>query len=284
MARILIAGCGYVGSALALRLTSAGHTVHGLRRQTGRLPAGIQPVAADLCDPGTLQRLPAGLRYVVYTAAPEGADEDAYNSIYIQGLCNLLRALDEGGQRPDRVILTSSTSVFGQKDGEWIDETSPTEPENYRGRSVLEGEGTLLAGPFPATILRLGGIYGPGRTRLIERVRAGQAQIAEGAPFTNRIHLDDAAGALAHLLSLAEPERLYLGVDHEPARLPKVIRWLAEQTRAALPAVGPDSSTATARESGKRCRNDRLVRSGYVFRYGTFRDGYAAVLASMQQG
>lgn len=279
MARVLIAGCGYVGSALALRLTSAGHTVHGLRREVGRLPAGVEPVAADLRDPDTLRQLPAGLRYVVYTAAPDGSGEDAYHSVYSKGLRNLLLALGESGQRPDRVILTSSTSVFGQKDGEWVDETSRTAPDNYRGRSVLEGERTLLAGPFPATVLRLGGIYGPGRTRLIEEVRAGQVQIVENAPFTNRIHLDDAAGALAHLLALRRPDSLYIGVDSEPARRSTVVRWLARHTNAPEPPVAPNSTTGAS--AGKRCRNDRLLRSGYALRHPTFRDGYAAVLAGL---
>ena len=86
MAQVLIAGCGYVGSALALRLTSAGHTVHGLRREVRRLPEGVKPVAADLCDSGTLRHLPTGLRYVVYTAAPDGSGEGAYRSVYVEGL------------------------------------------------------------------------------------------------------------------------------------------------------------------------------------------------------
>ena len=279
MAQVLIAGCGYVGTVLALRLTSAGHTVHGLRRDTTRLPAAVQPVAADLADPSTLRGLPAGLRYVVYTAAPDGSGEEAYSSIYVEGLRNLLAALHGSGQEPDRVFLTSSTSVFSQQDGKWIDESSPTEPESYKGRLVLEGERTLLADPYRVTILRLGGIYGPGRTRLIEQVRAGQAQVATNARFTNRIHRDDAAGALMHLLSLSQPEQLYLGVDNEPARRSRVIAWLADQTGAPAPRVEARSSTES--RAGKRCRNDRLVRSGYVFRYPTFREGYAAVLASL---
>jgi nucleoside-diphosphate-sugar epimerase len=281
MANILIAGCGYVGTALGLRLAAAGHVVWGIRRAAEGLPAGIRHVAADLTDAATLQHLPAALDVVFYTAAPNAADEAAYRAIYVDGLRHVLQALVRQQQSPRRVLLTSSTAVYAQSAGEWVDETSPTEPQHFTGRCVLEGERVLLDGPFPGTVLRLGGIYGPGRSSLIERVRQGLATCREGPPlYTNRIHRDDCAGALQHLMALPQPEARYIGVDHEPADYCDLLHWLAAQLGAPPPRIEASPAMDSRRHrTNKRCRHDKLIGSGYVFHYPTFREGYAALLA-----
>jgi nucleoside-diphosphate-sugar epimerase len=281
--RVLIAGCGYVGCALAARLAAEGHAVWGLRRSPDALPAGVQPIAADLAEAPTLAGLPTSLDTVVYAAAPGGGADERYRAIYVDGLRNLLAALESQGQRPRRVLLTSTTGVYGQQAGEWVDEDSPTEPDGFRGQRPLEGERLLLAGPFPATVLRLGGIYGPGRTRLIEEVRSGRAACVPGL-WSNRIHRDDCAGALRHLMLLEDAGPLYLGVDREPVELCEVQRWLAGQMGVAPPVVDenadPSASTpGRRRRSNKRCSSERLVASGYRFLFPTFREGYAALLA-----
>jgi nucleoside-diphosphate-sugar epimerase len=283
MANILIAGCGYVGTALGVRLAAAEHVVWGMRRAAEVLPPGIRHLGGDLSVPETLQNLPPALDVVFYTAAPNGADDAAYRAIYVDGLRHLLEALVRQQQSPRRILLTSSTAVYAQSAGEWVDETSPTEPTHFTGRRVLEGEKVLLNGPFPATVLRLGGIYGPGRTSLIERVCQGLATCRDGLPlYTNRIHRDDCAGALQHLMTLPQPDSLYIGVDHEPADLCSVLRWLAAQLGAPSPRVETSINPDTRRRrTNKRCRNAKLVASGYAFRYPTFREGYAALLASL---
>jgi nucleoside-diphosphate-sugar epimerase len=280
MSNVLISGCGYVGTALGTRLASEGHTVWGLRRRVGALPPVIRPLQADLTLPGTLRGLPADLDFVFYTAAADTADDGSYRAAYVDGLRNLLRALKGqcGGLR--RVFFTSSTGVYAQCSGGWVDETSPTEPVEFSGTRVLEGERVLLGGPFPATVLRLGGIYGPARARLIERVRQGVAICSGGPPlYTNRIHRDDCAGALRHLMTLPRPDQLYLGVDHEPAEQCEVLRWIAARLGVPPPPVEPGPGSDTQhRRSNKRCSNARLVASGYLFRYPSFRDGYRALL------
>jgi nucleoside-diphosphate-sugar epimerase len=285
MANILIAGCGYVGTALGMRLAVA-HVVWGMRRAAEDLPSNIRYLAGDLGVPQTLQDLPPDLDLVFYTAAPNGANDAAYRTIYVDGLRNLLEALARQGQSPRRVFLTSSTAVYAQSAGEWVDESSPTVPMHFTGSRVLEGERLLLDGPFPATIVRFGGIYGPGRTSLIERVRQGLAACRDGPPlYTNRIHRDDCAGALHHLMTLPDPEALYVGVDHEPADQCDVLRWLAGQIDAPMPRVEAASGADTRRyRTNKRCRNAKLVASGYVFRYPTFHEGYTALLAGNHIG
>jgi nucleoside-diphosphate-sugar epimerase len=136
----------------------------------------------------------------------------------------------------------------------------------------------LLASGLPATVLRLGGIYGPGRTRLVDEVRSGRAVCADGAPvYTNRIHRDDAAGALRHLLGPCCADGVWLGVDHEPAERCTVLDWLADRLGVARPRRVPPEEAARERGGSKRCSSAKLVGSGYRFRYPTFREGYAAL-------
>jgi nucleoside-diphosphate-sugar epimerase len=291
MARILIAGCGDVGTTLGLALNAAGHSVWGLKRHPGDLPPGIQPLAADLANPATLNALPPELDAVVYSAAAAGFSAAAYEAAYVAGVRNLLAALKQAGQHPRRLLFTSSTSVYAQHQGEWVDENSPAEAEGFSGRCIRQGEQLLWDSDWPAVAVRFGGIYGPGRTRLIDSVREGSAVRPAGPPlYTNRIHRDDCARVLEHLLNLPEPERLYLAVDDDPAPLVEVLGWLAEQLGlpepplATQPALKPGAETRgdpTLRmRASKRCSNARLRASGFSFRYPSYRDGYRALLAA----
>ena len=281
MARVLIAGCGDVGTALGLLLVADGHEVFGLRRRPGSLPAAIRPLAGDLADPGTLAAIPAGIELVAYTAAADGFDDAAYRRAYVDGVANVVGALRDGGAPVRRLLFTSSTAVYGQTDGGWVDETSPAEPSGFSGRRVLEGERLVAASGFPAVVLRLAGIYGPGRTRLVHRVRDGLATCRDGPPrWTNRIHRDDCAGAARHLLALPNADALWLGVDCEPADECAVFDWVAAALRVPPPRRVPaDGAAARRPQTSKRCANRKLLSSGYRFRYPTFRDGYARLLA-----
>jgi len=278
--RCLIAGCGYVGSALAARRVAAGDTVFGLRRRPEGLPEGVRPVAVDLADARAVATaLPPDLDAVVYAVSADSRDLADYRRAYVEGLAHVLEALPRPGPR---VLFTSSTSVYGQDDGSWIDEASPTEPARETGRIVLEGEARLAGSGLAGAVLRLGGIYGPGRTRLLESVRSGAARLPAREVPTNRIHRDDAAGALDHLLKLPEVDPVYLGVDDEPADLGTVLRWMAG--RLGLPEPPPEEpaepggAAGRGRRTRKRCRNGRLRAAGYTFRYPSFREGYDAIL------
>ena len=274
MARILIAGCGDVGTVLGLQLVQAEHQVFGVRRNAHLLPAAITPIAADITISEELCDLPEDLDFVFFTAAPDSSTEEAYESTYLVGISNLLDSLRD--QSVSRVFFTSSTSVYAQSNGEWLDEESPAEPTNFRGRIILKAEQLLLGGPFPVTVMRAGGIYRPGSLRLLESVRSGQAVSIQGPPiYTNRIHLEDVAGALAHLMKLESPETLYLGVDSDPCDLREIVRWMAARIGVAPPT---ESNFERRHLSSKRCSNKRLRASGYAFKYPTYREGYEAIL------
>ncbi len=276
--RVLIAGCGYAGCALGERLAAEGHTVFGLRRNPVALPPAIRPVAADLGSPGSLDTLPLKLDGVIYAVSPDGPTDTAYRAAYVDGLRNLLGALADRVDRPQRVVFVSSTGVYAQRGGEWVDETSPVEPEGHAGRRLLEGEQIALGGPFPAVVLRAGGIYGPGRTGTIERALKWASD--NGPPvYTNRIHRSDLVGALRHLMLLPDPEPIYLGVDHEPADQRTVSEWLASRLGPEVRRKAEPASTRA--RTNKRCSNARLAASGYSFQYPTFREGFTAVLQEM---
>jgi nucleoside-diphosphate-sugar epimerase len=264
---------------LGLRLAAEGHGVWGLRRSADRLPAPIRPLSADLLGPGLGKILPDA-DAVVYAVSADGGTPEAYRAAYVDGLGNLLEALRARGSPPARILFTSSTAVWGDRAGEWVDETTPPDPDNFRGAIVLEGESALGAASDSTTTLRLGGIYGPGRTRLLERVQAGEARCPEaGSPadatWSNRIHRDDAARALAHLLTLDDPDPVYVGVDDAPARLCDVYTHLAGLLGVPPPERGGGDERS---RSNKRCSNARLRATGFEFLYPTFREGYRAMI------
>jgi nucleoside-diphosphate-sugar epimerase len=285
MARVLIAGCGYVGSELARLLIADGDTVCGLKRRPEGLPPGVAPIAADLHDAGSLTRaLPGEPDAVVYAASSDAYNEAAYRAVYVDGLKNLLAALEQAGARPGRLVHVSSTGVHEQGDGEWVDEETPIEPRGFSARALIEGERAALDGPVPATVLRLAGIYGPGRDSMIEKVASGEAALDAGeSGWTNRIHRDDCAGAIRHLLRLEKPEPLYIGADNEPARRNDVLRWIAGRIGRTLREGGAETVPEYRRGKNKRCRNARLIASGYVFRYPTYREGYGALIDAIGQ-
>lgn len=273
-----------MGNALASLLVEEGRTVWGMRRNPEALAPGVRPVAADVSRPSGLDGLPRRVDAVVYAVSPDAASEEAYRAAYVEGPAHLLDALARRGARPGRLLFVTSTAVYGREDGSWVDETSPTDPESFRGRVLLEGEEAVRARSDGCVVLRLGGIYGPGRTRLVDRVRSGEARCSGGEPrYSNRIHRDDCAGALRHLLDLSEPRPLYLGVDREPAERCQVLRWLARRLGVPEPPV-VEGDGGGGRRSNKRCSSDRLVEDGYDFLYPTYREGYGDLLAARGSG
>lgn len=272
--RILIAGCGDVGSALGLELIAAGHDVRGLRRTINQLPAGIHGIAADLTDPDSLHGRLDACDILVYCAAASHHDESGYRAAYVEGLRNVLAALPAP---PQRLLFTSSSGVYHQDDGGWVDEDSPTHPQRFSGRIMLEAEHLALGCGIPATVVRFSGIYGPGRNHLIEQVRAGLGAPAAPVHYSNRIHRDDCAGVLAHLIDRHLAGKflapVYLASDDAPAPLHEVTDWLAAELGVTLTERRP-----TRRGGSKRCSNARLKATGYAFRYPDFRSGYRAIL------
>jgi nucleoside-diphosphate-sugar epimerase len=294
---VLLAGCGDLGTEAGLRFAVAGHRVVGWRRSPEKLPAAIEGVAADLSS-DELPPIPADTTAVVVAIAADSPTEDAYRTAYVDGLSNVLDAVLASGAGVRRILFVSSTAVYGDAGGGWIDERTTPEPGGFSGRVIREAEELLYSrlrgtGITPVA-LRLGGIYGPGRTRLIDQVRGGSAVIPAASRFTNRIHRDDAAAAIVHLCTMdAVPAPVYLGVDNEPAELGDVLGFLAAELGLPRPASESDGvaggGSASERTAGgepsrggnKRASNGLLRSTGFEFQYPSFREGYRAVLAGV---
>ncbi len=292
MAQVVIAGCGYVGNSLARMLMSEGHEVFGIRRDVTALADGVRPIAGNVAQPSELGPAPRRVEYAVYAVGADRGDERAYRRAYLDGLAGFLQWLLDEGQRPKRIVMISSTSVYGQRRGEPIDESSPTHPTHFRGETLLASEGLAAASDIPSVVVRLGGIYGPGRTSLIDRAREGALRLRAAPHFTNRIHRDDAAGLIRHLLFHPNPESLYLGVDDRSAEEAELFTWLAKEVGASAPAAPLEDNESAASASSppsrravgsKRCSNERARKSGYRFAYPTYREGYGELIRALAQ-
>ncbi len=241
-----------------------------MRRRIDALEPGVRPWAIDLRAPESFTEPPAAFDTLFFTASADRRDEEAYRAIYVDALRQLLDALRRADAPLERVFFTSSTAVYGQSSGEWVDEASPTQPARFNGRILLDAERVVSDAPELGLNVRLSGIYGPGRTRLVRNVFAGEAT-AHGA-WTNRIHIEDCAGVLHHLMRLRDPRPLYLASDDTPATMAEVVTWMSAQLDVPAPPTGD-----TARLN-KRCRSSLLRRSGYEFAYPSFRDGYPPII------
>lgn len=261
---VLIAGAGDVGGRLAALRAALGEEVIALRRRDVSLGEGIRCLRADLASGEGFDRLPRRPDVLVFCAAPSERSEPAYRRLFVDGLRRLLDVL----QVP-RVVFVSSTAVYAQDAGEWVDEQSPALATAFNGRVLLEAESELAAHP-QGTVLRLSGIYGPGREFMLRRARSGEANRPH---WSNRIHVDDAAAALSHLLSLPAPQPLCLGSDDVPAMECDVMNWMREHEGLdPVPAL-------SAAPSGRRVRNTGLRASGWQPHYPDFRSGYLPMLA-----
>lgn len=289
MQRVLIAGCGYVGTALGLFLHAQGAQVYAIRRDVSGLPEPLHPVACDLGVPLTLDHLPREWDAVVYCAAAGEFSPAAYRRAYVDGLRHLIEAAGAAGWRVGRWLFTSSTSVYAQSDGAWVDETSETNPASETTRQLLDAEALLTELPGTTIIARLAGIYGPGRERLIDQIRTGQATPSMPGTYSNRIYLEDIVGALSHLLLQRAPAPIYNICDNEPTPLGEIYDWLAGRLGVSLapqegaaPHKSTDASSRRSQRSmrsNKRCANTRLRESGYQLHYPTFREGFDALIA-----
>jgi nucleoside-diphosphate-sugar epimerase len=284
--RVLIAGCGYVGLPLGAELTRQGHEVFGLRRSTETHAdletAGIQPLAADITKLEDLTRLPAPFDWVVNTVSSSRGDADVYRQVYVNGMRNLITWLKPAP--PRKFLYTSSTSVYGQTDGAAVKETNLTEPASETGKILVEAENLLMNAArdfgFPALILRVAGIYGPGRGHLFQQYLSNQAKIAgQGEGIINMVHLDDLVGIIIAALKSGRVGEVYNAVDDEPVAQIHFFRWLSETLGKWMPPFAtPEESMPRKRGlTNKKVQNRKLkMELGYQFKYPTFRQGYTA--------
>jgi nucleoside-diphosphate-sugar epimerase len=276
--RLLIAGLGYLGGEVARRALERGHEVVGRRSSPTGFPEGVRACVADLADPASLD-LPRGIDAAVFCAAPDARTEDAYERTYVQGLNHLLAALQRAGAARAPLLFTGSTAVYGQREGEEVTEESPVEPAHFTGQLLLEAERRLRQSSSPGACVRLGGLYGPGRLRLLRSLADERLTVPETfTAWTNRIHRDDAARILLRLLEERQLQPIYNGVDPRPAPSAEVYGHLAEAIGAA-PCRREDPATLDASFTNKRVLNAELARLGFRYDFPSYVEGYAGPVA-----
>ena len=285
---IVIIGCGDVGIRCAKLLQASGHSVTGVRRNTAALPDWLPGQKADVTDIdglAFLSEVPVDI--VIYVLAAAAFNESDYRCAYVTGVENTLDALQSNSVPLKRFIFVSSTGVYHQNGGETVDELSATVPVNFNGKVVLQGESLVRETPA-GTCVRFSGIYGPDRLRMINRVAAGQGR-GDSTALSNRIHVEDCAGVLAHLVEQVAMGKalhdLYLASDSCPATTLDVESFIAQTMGLTIPQTPVATSpTAVRRIAGSKwCDNSRLIDSGYQFIYPDYKTGYLQIIQGLRQ-
>ena len=284
---VLIVGCGDLGIRAGTLLLQQGCLVTGVRRNTAKLPAGFGGHAADYTQPGSLD-IAAQLQpdFVLAIFNPADRSVSGYKAGFATAMANLLAGL--GQHRPRHILMTSSTRVFAESDGGWVDETSALATKDLWALEIIAAERQLLESGHSASVVRLAGVYGIPGGRLLSRIRRGELCPPEPVSYTNRIHREDCAGLLVHLVRRAAAgdalEPVYIGVDDLPAPRYEVESWLAGEmgmdTERSFAPAPIDEPTRHNTAGHKRCRNTALRATGYQLIFPDYKSGYADLLSS----
>ncbi len=282
-----VVGCGYLGNRVARLWRAEGDEVRVTTRSSERAAKlrdeGLDAIQLDVVQAGSWPALPAAETVLFAVGYDRNAGVDM-RTVYVEGLRRTLDALPAGVRR---IIYISSTGVYGQIDDSVVDEDSPTEPTRPGGRICLEAESVLRAHPLGdrAIILRLGGIYGPGRVPRLDAIRAGEPLALPTDGFLNLIHVADAAQVVLLAERHAKPPRTYLVSDGHPIKRASYYRELARRLNAPPPTfVAPpsDSPAAARAESSKRLDIRRLLTEiPLTLQYPNYRHGLKAIFDSM---
>jgi len=230
--------------------------------------SGHRAQNVDISDRKDVAAHKSDFDFVIHCASTRGGDVDRYRRVYLDGTHNLLERL-----APSRILFTSSTSVYAQAGGEWVTEESKADPQHETGKILREAERLVLANG--GMVARLGGIYGPDRSALLQKFLDGRAVLdPENDRFVNQIHRDDAAAGMQLLLELSGTAgEIYNVVDNEAILQSDCWRWLAANLNWPLPPSGRSTSKRRRGESNKRVSNAKLRGIGWVPQYPTFAAG-----------
>jgi nucleoside-diphosphate-sugar epimerase len=283
MQRILIAGCGYVGQATADLFHAAGWDVEAwTNSEESAATLSNKPYRVcqvDITQRDQVAKRPGTFDAVVHCASSRGGGVEHYRQIYLNGARNLLDRFVG-----TKMLFTSSTSVYAQRDGSWVTEESATKPAHETGRVLLETEKLVL--DRGGTIARLAGIYGPARSALLSKILAGTAVIdPENDRFVNQVHRDDIASGLFLLVSRKwQKSQIYNVGDDEPMLQSDCYRWLAQRLNRPLPPIRKLTAQRKRGDTNKRVSNAKLRSLGWTPEYPTFADAMEkSILPSLSE-
>jgi len=270
MPRILIAGCGYVGEGAADLFHSAGWNVEGwVHSKESATRLSVKPYSIrviDVSQHGDVAKRAGAFDAVIHCVSSRGGDAEAYRQIYLNGARNLLKAFAE-----TKILFTSSTSVYAQRDGSWVTEVSETKPLRETSRILLEVEDLILE--KGGIVVRLAGIYGARRSALLSKFLSGTAGIdPDNDRYVNQVHRDDIASALFLLLNREAQHagQIYNVVDDQPLLQSECYRWLARRLNRPLPPIRQSEQSRKRGDTNKRVSNAKLRHLGWTPQYPTF--------------
>jgi nucleoside-diphosphate-sugar epimerase len=290
--RLVIFGCGYVGSAMARAAVAAGARVEVLTRNpekavTLRSLGLSKVVVAELSSGDWHGQIEGGADFVV-NCVSSGGGPDGYRRSYLEGMASIIAWAAKGRVPVGTMLYTSSTSVYPQGGGAVVEEIAAADGATANGKVIRESEILLEKVSAAACrrwfVLRLAGIYGPGRHHLLNQLREGVTELGgSGAHRLNLVHRDDIVSAV--LACLTAPDgigsQVFNVADTAPAAREEVVRWLAGQLRRPMPVF--DGVPGTRR--GGEPMPDRIIASGKIQRvlgwrpqYADYKSGFGAIL------
>ena len=282
-ADILIVGCGDLGLEVARQLQQTNLRLLGLRRQAIKIQK-FPIILGDVTKPETLTMLAqAQAKYLIYCVAANEQSDENYQQIYVKGLKNTLDAVAKVTQL-QHVFFVSSTRMYGQLTDDLLSEDDVAQPKDFGGMRLLEAEQVLHQAAidskqWKSTVLRLTGIYGPGRTRMLDMAQNLNKWPVSNT-WTNRIHRDDAAAFIVFLINqvLANKaiEDCYIVTDSCPVSMFEVLTWIAHQLGFAVKNTEPI-------QGGKRMSNQRMLATGFKLQYPDYQKGYQALMTNRSQ-
>jgi nucleoside-diphosphate-sugar epimerase len=273
MPGLLIAGCGYLGEAVAELFRAGDWEVEGWtisRESAQALSKKLNSAhAVDLSDRDQVCARAEEFDLVLHCASTRGGGAGSYRRVYLNGVRNLLERFTRA-----KILFVSSTSVYAQSNGEWVTEESVADPSMETGKILREAEEVVLG--KSGIVLRLAGIYGPGRSALLTKFLSGEAIIDSGNDrFLNAIHRDDAAAAIKLVAAPSVAAGIYNVVDNEPVLQSECYRWLAAKLNRPIPPIGRSTSSRKRGATNKRVSNAKLRALGWRPQYATFGQGMA---------
>ena len=279
MVKVLMIGCGDLGTAIASCLFNAGHLLTGVRRGSQTLPQGMQTIQADVTLPNTLTPLESlNPNIIIYCISAGGSTDAQYHAAYVQGLKNVLTT-QANNNALQHVFFVSSTRVYGQITDKLLDENIPAIPADFGGERLLEAENVLNALSCNSTKLRLSGIYGLGRLYLVNMAK-DLNRWPQDNHYSNRIHRDDAAAFIAFLVEKVANNQIvedcYIVTDDLPTQQYEVLTWLANQQKIDISNI-----KVPAVLGGKRLSNKRLRDTGFELQYPNYQAGYSEILQNL---
>lgn len=283
--RRLVIGCGYLGRRVADRWKQQGDEVHILTRSNDKAQqfaqAGFRTIVGDITDRASIQAL-ASLEQIDACLFAVGMDRKKYSSIhevYVDGLRNVLNVF-ESGEMPNRLIYISSTGVYGEFGGEWIDEESKTQPVREGGKACLEAEALLISRMAArVTLLRFAGIYGPERIPVLNMIRNGEYEKLSGSGFLNLIHVDDGADLILGVADREDGIGCFCVSDGHPILRSEYYNFLAKQLGSPSISKKVEQAKGMTRSGSKRVSNQKIVQTlSFQFKYPSYQSGVQAAM------